>query len=139
LHEPIEHVDVETHVENLKEDNNIVTLKSKRQKTAKSFGEDYIIYLMDDTSKTIEETYSSLDADLRKAVVQSEMDSICLMELGRLLIVLTGVNLWDVNGCSTKSLGLIVLLRRTRRGLWLRVIPRKKVKIILILIHQLPV
>jgi hypothetical protein len=114
LHEPIEHADVETHVENLKEDNNIVTPKSKRQKIAKSFGEDYIIYLVDDTSKTIEETYSSLDADLWKAVVQSEMDSICLMELGRLLIVLTGVNLWDVNVCSTKSLGLIVLLRRTR-------------------------
>jgi hypothetical protein len=126
-------------MENPEEDNNIVTPKSKRQRTAKSFGEDYIIYLVDDTSKTIEEAYSSLDANLWKAVVQSEMDSICLMELGRLLIILTGVNLWDVNGCSRKSLGLIVLLRRTRRGLWLKVIPRKKAKIISILIHQLPV
>ena len=31
---------------------------------------------MDDTPKTIEEAYSSLDADLWKEVVQSEMDSI---------------------------------------------------------------
>jgi hypothetical protein len=31
---------------------------------------------VDDTPKTIEEAYSSLDADLWKEVVQSEMDSI---------------------------------------------------------------
>jgi len=42
----------------------------------KSFGEDYIIYLVDYTPKTIEEAYSSPDADLWKEVVQSEMDSI---------------------------------------------------------------
>ena len=35
-----------------------------------------IIYLVDDTPKTIEEAYSSLNADLWKEVVQSEMDSI---------------------------------------------------------------
>ena len=76
LHELIEHVDVETHVENHEEDNNIVTQKSKRHMTVKSFGEDYIIYLMDDSPKTIEEAYSSLDVDLWKEAVQSEMDSI---------------------------------------------------------------
>jgi hypothetical protein len=75
LHEPIEHVDVETHVRNHEEDNNIVTQKGKKRRTAKSFGEDYIIYLVDDTSKTIEVTYSSLDADLWNEAVQSEMDS----------------------------------------------------------------
>jgi hypothetical protein len=63
------HTDVETRVENHEEDNNIVTQKSKRWRTAKSFGEDYIIYLVDDTPKTIEEAYSSLDADLGKKVV----------------------------------------------------------------------
>ena len=31
---------------------------------------------MDDTPKTIEESYSSLDADLWKEAVQSEMDSM---------------------------------------------------------------
>jgi hypothetical protein len=58
------------------EDNGIVTRKSKRRRVAKSFGDDYIIYLVDDTPKTIEEAYSSPDADLWKEAVQSEMDSI---------------------------------------------------------------
>jgi hypothetical protein len=60
----------------LEEDNGIVTRKSKRRRVAKSFGDDYIIYLVDDTPKTIEEAYSSPDADLWKEAVQSEMDSI---------------------------------------------------------------
>jgi hypothetical protein len=74
--EPIIHVDVETHKEIPKEDNNTVARKSKRQRVAKSFSEDFIIYLVDDTPTTIAEVYSSLDADLWKEVVQSEMDSI---------------------------------------------------------------
>jgi hypothetical protein len=53
-----------------------VSRKSKRQRVAKSFGEDYIIYLVDDTPTTIAEAYSSLDADLWKEAIQSEMDSI---------------------------------------------------------------
>ena len=69
LREPIEHADVETHVKNYEEDNNIVTQKSKRRRVAKSFGEDYIIYLVDDTPTTIAEAYSSLDADLWKKAV----------------------------------------------------------------------
>jgi hypothetical protein len=75
-HESIIHIDIETHEEILGEDNNIVTGKSKRRRTAKSFGEDYIIYLVDDTPTTIAEAYSSLDADVWKEAVQSEMDSI---------------------------------------------------------------
>jgi hypothetical protein len=59
--------------------------------------------------------------------------------IGRLLIVLSNANLWDGNGCSEKILGLMVLLKSTRQGLWPRVIPRKKANIILILIHQFPV
>jgi len=74
--EPVVHADVETHVEIPKEDDNIVTRKSKRQRVIKSFGEDFIIYLVDDTPTTIAEAYSSLDADLWKEAVQSEMDSI---------------------------------------------------------------
>ena len=76
LHEPIEHADVETNMENTEEDNTIVTRKSKRRRVAKSFGKDYIIYLVDDTHKTIEEAYSSLDANLWKEAIQSEMYSI---------------------------------------------------------------
>ena len=36
------------------EDNKIVTRKSKKQRSAKSFGDDYIVYLVDDTPRTIE-------------------------------------------------------------------------------------
>ena len=36
-HEWVIHTDVETHVESLEEDNNIVTQKSKRRRIAKSF------------------------------------------------------------------------------------------------------
>jgi hypothetical protein len=74
-HEPVIYADVETHEKIPKEDNNIVIRKSKRRRVAKSF-EDYIIYLVDDTPTSIAEAYSSLDADLRKEIVQSEMDSI---------------------------------------------------------------
>ncbi|WVZ53546.1 hypothetical protein U9M48_004472 [Paspalum notatum var. saurae] len=81
---PIEHFE-EPHEQNPKKDDNVATRKSKRQRTAKSFGDDYIVYLVDDTPKTIEEAYSSPDADLWK-------------EEG-------------ANGCSRKSLGLMVPLR----------------------------
>ena len=63
-------------MQNPEEDDTIVTRKSKRQRNAKSFGDDYIVYLVDDTPTTIEEAYSSPDADLQKKAVQSEMDSI---------------------------------------------------------------
>jgi hypothetical protein len=63
-------------VENPEEDNNDAPRKSKRQRTAKSFGDDFIVYLIDDTPRTIEEAYSSRDADYWKEAVRSEMDSI---------------------------------------------------------------
>nr|AAX95300.1 hypothetical protein [Oryza sativa Japonica Group]ABA92639.2 retrotransposon protein, putative, Ty1-copia subclass [Oryza sativa Japonica Group] len=62
--------------ENPEKDNIIDTRKSKRQRVAKSFGDDYIVYLVDDTPKTIEEAYSSPDTDYWKEAVRSEMDSI---------------------------------------------------------------
>jgi hypothetical protein len=37
-----------------------------------------------------------------------------------------GENLLDVNGCSKKSLGLMVQLRGTRQDLWPRVIPKRE-------------
>ena len=63
-------------MENPKEDNKIVTRKSKKQRSAKSFGDDYIVYLVDDTPTTIEVAYSSSDADLWKKTVRSEMYSV---------------------------------------------------------------
>ena len=61
-----------------------------------------------------------------------------LMGHGRSLNVLMVANHWDVSGCSKRSLGLTVLLKSTRLGLWPRVIPRKKKKISSILIHLWP-
>nr|AAM19019.1 putative polyprotein [Oryza sativa Japonica Group] len=72
---PIEHND-QTPEENPEEDNIVDTRKSKRQRVVKSFGDDYIVYLVDDTPRTIEEAYSSPDADYWKEAVRSEMDSI---------------------------------------------------------------
>jgi hypothetical protein len=48
---------------------------------------------VDDTPRNIEEIYFSPDADFWKEVVWTEMIQLCLMELGKLLNVLMGVNL----------------------------------------------
>ncbi|WVZ98436.1 hypothetical protein U9M48_043880 [Paspalum notatum var. saurae] len=61
---------------NLEEDNNEAPRKSKRQMVEKFFGNDFIIYLVDDTPTSISEAYASLDADNWKEAVQSELDSI---------------------------------------------------------------
>jgi hypothetical protein len=50
--------------------------RSKRPRNAKSFGDDFIIYLVDDTPKTIIETFASPDTDDWKEIVHSEMDPI---------------------------------------------------------------
>jgi hypothetical protein len=63
-------------LENLEEDNNEAPKRSKRQRTAKSFGNDFIVYLVDDTPTSISEAYASPDADYWKEAVRSEMDSI---------------------------------------------------------------
>jgi hypothetical protein len=44
--------------------------------TAKPFGDDFTVYLVDDTPKTISDAFASLDADDWKEVVHSEMNSI---------------------------------------------------------------
>jgi len=68
--EPIEHNEP-TLVENSEEYNNEAPRKSKWQRTSKSFGDDFIVYFVDDTPRTIEETYSSPDADYWKEAVRS--------------------------------------------------------------------
>jgi hypothetical protein len=70
----IEHNE-QTLVGNLRGDNKI-SKKSKRQRTAKFFGDDFIVYLVDDTPRTIEEAYPSLDADYWKEAIKSEINSI---------------------------------------------------------------
>ncbi|KAK1618170.1 hypothetical protein QYE76_023687 [Lolium multiflorum] len=63
------------HYDNPVEDDNEAPKRSKRQRTAKSFGHDFIVYLMDDTPTSISEAYASQD-DYWKEAVRSEMDSI---------------------------------------------------------------
>jgi hypothetical protein len=50
-------------IEHPEEDNDEAPRRSKRQRIEKSFGYDFIVYLVDDTPKTIAEAYSSPDAD----------------------------------------------------------------------------
>jgi hypothetical protein len=112
----VEHIE-ESNIHNHVEDDNVSTRKSKRPRIAKSFGDDDIVYLVYDTPSTIEETYSSPDVDFCKEAIRSEMDSIMSNALGRLWSVLMGVCPLGVNGCSRKSLGLMILMKGTRRGL----------------------
>ena len=72
---PTDHAE-DFHVHIPEKDDTIVTRKSKRQRVAKSFGDDYLVYLVEDIPTTIREAYSSPDADLWKEAVRSEMDSI---------------------------------------------------------------
>jgi len=60
----------------LEEDDNEAQRKSKRQRVAKSFGNVFIVYLVDDTPTSISEAYASPDADNWKEAIQSELDSI---------------------------------------------------------------
>jgi hypothetical protein len=62
-------------VKNLWGDNE-TSKKSKRQRTVKSFNDDFIMYLVHDTPRINEATYSSLDADYWKEAIKSELDSI---------------------------------------------------------------
>ena len=51
------------HFENSVEENNEVPTRSKRQMIAKSFGDDFLVYLIDHTPSSISEAYASEDAD----------------------------------------------------------------------------
>ena len=57
------------HVENPVEGDNETPVRSKRQRTVKSFGDYFIVYLVDDTPRTISEAYASPDADYWKEAV----------------------------------------------------------------------
>jgi hypothetical protein len=87
------------------EDNHLVnepTRKSKRPRIAKSFGDDFIVYLVDHVPKTLSQAYASPDAEYWNDVVRSEMLS-CQMGLGRSLIVQTCANQLDVSGSSRRN------------------------------------
>jgi hypothetical protein len=79
---------VESFEQTLEKDDNEVPVRDKRQRIAKSFGDDFIVYLVDDTPTSIMEAYASPDADDWKEAVRSEIDSILsngTWELSKLL------------------------------------------------------
>jgi len=57
-------------------DDSLEPRRSKRARTEKSFGDDFVIYLADDTPSTLSDAYASPEAAYWKEAVQSEMDSI---------------------------------------------------------------
>ena len=69
-----------THDQIPEEEDNEAPVRSKRQRIAKSFGDDFIVYLVDDAPNSISEAYASPDADYWKEAVRSEMDSIMANE-----------------------------------------------------------
>jgi hypothetical protein len=79
--------------------------RSKRQRTEKSLGDDYIIYLVDEEPCSLTEAYTSLDAEYWREAVRSEMDSI----------ISNGT--WEITdlpaGC--KPVGCKWIFRRKRR------------------------
>ena len=66
----------QSHENVTEKDDNEAPKRSKRRRIEKSFGDDFIVYLVDDTPTSIAEAYASPDADDWKEAVHSEMDSI---------------------------------------------------------------
>ena len=73
IHEPTILIE---HIENHVEDDNEASVRSKRRRIAKSFGDDLIVYLVDDTPTSISEVYSAPNADYWKETVRRKLDSI---------------------------------------------------------------
>jgi hypothetical protein len=62
---------VESFEQTLEKDDNELPVRNKRQRIGKSFGDDFIMYLVDDTPTSIIEAYASPDADDWKEAVRS--------------------------------------------------------------------
>lgn len=59
----------------------------------KTFGDEFIVYLVDDVLKTLSEAYVSSDAEYWKEAVRSEMDSIMANETWKITDRSIGANL----------------------------------------------
>jgi hypothetical protein len=111
--------------------------RSKRQRTAKSFGDDFTVYLMDDTPKTISEAFASPDVEDWKEVVRSEMDSILSNGTWEFVDQPYGCKPVGCKWVFKKKFRPDGTIDKCKARLWPRIIPKKKVKISLILIHLL--
>ena len=65
-----------SHDNNNEDNSEAAPQRSKRQRIAKFFGDDFTVYLVDDTPTSISEAYASPDAEYWKDAVRREMDSI---------------------------------------------------------------
>jgi hypothetical protein len=110
---------------------------SKRQRTAKSFGDDFTVYLMDDTPKTISEAFASPDVEDWKEVVRSEIDSILSNGTWEFVDQPYGCKPVGCKWVFKKKFRPDDTIDKCKARLWPRIIPKKKVKISLILIHLL--
>ena len=72
---PLAHSE-QKHTKIHQEDNNEAPRRGKIQRNTKSIGEDFIVYLVNDTPTSISEAYASSDAEYWKEPMCSEMDSI---------------------------------------------------------------
>jgi hypothetical protein len=72
-----------TYEENPKEDDNKALRRSKRQRTTKSFGDNFVMYLVDDTPRVTEEAYSSPDAATGRKQYKVRWILLCLMVHGK--------------------------------------------------------
>jgi hypothetical protein len=111
--------------------------RSKRQKTAKSFS---MISLF--ISQMILPKQSLRHSHLLMRMIGKKLSVarwtlFSPMQLGSWSKDHMVANLWVTSGCSRRSLSLMVLSTSTRLVLWLRVTPKKKAKISLILTHLL--
>jgi hypothetical protein len=113
------------------------TRRSKRPRTTKCFGDDFTIYLMDDTPKTIVEAFASPDADDWKEVVRSEMDSILSNGTWELVDRPYGCKPMGCKWVFKKKLRLDGTIDKYKTSLMVKGYIQKKVKISLILIHLL--
>jgi hypothetical protein len=62
--------------QHIQENSMVAPRRRKRQRTEKSFSDDFIVYLVDDTPKTLAEAYASPDAERWKEAVHNELESI---------------------------------------------------------------
>ena len=96
------------------------------------------MYLVDDTLRTIEEAYSSPDADLWKKAVRSEMDSIISNGTWEIVKCRYGCKPIGCKWVFKKKVRPNGTIERYKARLVAKGYTQKKVKISSILIHRLP-
>ena len=74
--------------------------RSKRERTSKSFGPDFLTYLLENKPQIFNEAMSTPEAPMWKEAINSELNRSCKITPGSWLIFFQGVNHWGVNGFS---------------------------------------